>query len=61
MYNFIYFLCVHSVVTKLSQLVDKLTASCQCVGNADEVFLNLSNVRNGVMMNHSSKLSPVGM
>ena len=44
-------------VSKVSQLVSKLTSSYLCVGNLDEAFLKLPSIRNGIMRDHSRKLN----
>ena len=43
-------------VSKVIYLLDRLSGSHLCVGNGDEVFLNLPNIRNGVLRDQSSKL-----
>ena len=43
------------IVAKLCLLLDKLASSHHCFGNPEQMFLKLPNVRNGRMMDHSSK------
>lgn len=42
-------------VSKVIHLLTKLTPSSLCLGNADEAFLRLPNIRNGLMKDHSSE------
>jgi hypothetical protein len=45
------------LVSKITQLLERLSACHLCVGNPDEVFLRLPNIHNGVFRDHSSKMS----
>ena len=51
------FLCIHiPSVTRLCQLVYVVNTSEICEGNFDEKYLQLPNIHNNVMKNHSSEL-----
>lgn len=53
--NFKCYLKVCIIVSRVSCLIDVLSAAKVCEGNREERFLNLQNIHKGVLKNHSSK------
>ena len=47
---------LYYLVSKVSKLLDQLATSCICVGNHDEHFLSLPNLRKGVLKDRTGIL-----